>query len=362
MKLCLVGSKKPYPAFDSTLSILRSIVGEQNVLACRIHSFDNVPTLLRPLACTLSDFIVLKQVLYRRKKENFDVILMFQGYYPVSCILFRFVGLNSAIYVGGSSFKWSSLEHKSSIGRLIAYSNLVIEKICHRCTKTTITLSKSMSSLIGNHCGDAFFALPRIDQSFFTRFKVIDPYWTRQNIVGFLGELSERKGIENFLEAIPKMRADLSFLVVGKGPLLNRVKERINDLNLSTRVQLTGFVDYSELPKYYNQMKLYVLPSYIEGIPSTVFEAMACGTPVLATPVGGIPDVIQDGRTGFLLTKNDPDAIAFKINCLLSNDKLMNKISSSACKYVHTEFTSEKVAESWRAIINSLYARSYNKQ
>jgi glycosyltransferase involved in cell wall biosynthesis len=101
-------------------------------------------------------------------------------------------------------------------------------------------------------------------------------------------------------------------------------------------------------------MKLLVLPSYTEGLPNIVLEAMACGTVVLATPVGAIPDIIKDGETGFLLKSNDPKHIAERILELLNKPELLDKVSINAYNYVRKNFSYEKTLDAWRKILSEL--------
>ena len=77
--------------------------------------------------------------------------------------------------------------------------------------------------------------------------------------------------------------------------------------HVNKNVTLVGWISHDELPSYLNMLKLLVVPSYTEGLPNIVIEAMSCGTPVLATPVGGVPDLIEDGITGFILEDNFPE-------------------------------------------------------
>jgi len=100
------------------------------------------------------------------------------------------------------------------------------------------------------------------------------------------------------------------------------VKHELRISGLKDKVMFTGWVPHEELPKYLNDIKLYVLPSYSEGLPKATLEAMACGTPVLVTPVGGIPDVIKDGKTGFITEDNSSECIARNIIRALSHPNL----------------------------------------
>jgi len=93
-----------------------------------------------------------------------------------------------------------------------------------------------------------------------------------------------------------------------------------------------------------------VLPSYTEGLPNIMLEAMACGTPVLATPVGAIPDVIRDGKTGFIMEDNSPKCIAENVVRALEHPDL-EEIAEAGRRFVEEEFTFERAVEKWRGIL-----------
>jgi glycosyltransferase involved in cell wall biosynthesis len=359
LKLCLIGSKKPYPAFDSTSSILKEILGPKNVLECRTGYWTTeIPSILRFFFCMVQDIAIYLRIVYCYKRNQTNVILIFQGYYPFMCTALKLLNVRLLLYIGGSGFRWSGLENTSVFGRVLVYANLLIENICHAQVDMIVTLSKSMIKTIRTekNSDKTYFALPRLDRCFFEKFEIIDNYTTRKNIVGFVGNIGKRKGILNLLEAIQflKSKNNYRFLIGGEGPLLGEIRARVKRLGVESIVEVTGFVDNKHIAEYYNKMKLYVLPSYAEGIPSTIFEAMACGTPVLATPVGGVSDIVKNNETGFLLSSNDPKELAARIAELLDNPELLERVSSTAYEYVTKEFCYERTVESWRKILRTV--------
>ena len=100
-------------------------------------------------------------------------------------------------------------------------------------------------------------------------------------------------------------------------------------------------------------MKQVVLPSYTEGLPNIMLEAMACGTPVLATPVGAIPNVIKDGETGFIMKDNSPECIAENVIRALNHPNL-ERIAGNARALVEREFTYERAVERWREVLKTI--------
>jgi len=99
---------------------------------------------------------------------------------------------------------------------------------------------------------------------------------------------------------------------------------------------------------------LLALPTqHAEGLPTVILEAMACGTPVLATPVGGIPDVIKDGETGFIMENNSPECIAKNIVRVLEYPDL-NKVTKNARKLIEEKYTYKAAVERYRRIFKKL--------
>ena len=142
-------------------------------------------------------------------------------------------------------------------------------------------------------------------------------------------------------------------LIGGDGPLKELIEASLQEQGVSTRVDLPGSISHDDLPRYLNQLRLLVLPSYTEGLPNIMLEAMACGTPVLATPVGAIPDVIIDGKTGFIMENNSPECIAENVVRALNSPDL-ERIAEAGRRFVEENFTFEKTVENWKEILQSI--------
>jgi glycosyltransferase involved in cell wall biosynthesis len=134
----------------------------------------------------------------------------------------------------------------------------------------------------------------------------------------FIGRLAKNKGINLFLEAVRKLK--VRAIIIGDGPLRNWVQSKIRDWGLEKYVNFYGWArDSKEIAQLINKSEILIMPSYNEGGPRVVLEAMACGIPVLATPVGIVPDVIKDGESGRVIEWNAKD-IANKAAELLNDE------------------------------------------
>ena len=182
----------------------------------------------------------------------------------------------------------------------------------------------------------------------------------RSNRIGYIGRFSEEKGVMNFLESILLLNIttnQLNILFGGDGRLKTKIEEFIRLNRLDAIIEMSGWIDHSDLPKYLNTLKLLVLPSYTEGLPNIMLEAMACGTPVLATSVGAIPDLIIDGYTGFIMENNSPDTIAENIKKALEHPNL-GSISRNSRLLIENKFSYCDTARGWKEIIKTLDSKT----
>jgi len=176
--------------------------------------------------------------------------------------------------------------------------------------------------------------------------------YNRRYDIGFVGRLHREKGILNFLKALELLDEDFNVVIIGDGEekdgVLNgiRLLKSISKLN----IMYIDWLEHSKLPDYLNKIKLLVVPSYKEGLPNIVLEAMACGTPVLATPVGGIPDIIKSKETGFIMENNSPECIARNVMLALEHHGL-ERIVENAMALVEQEFAYEAAVERWEDIL-----------
>ncbi len=187
-------------------------------------------------------------------------------------------------------------------------------------------------------------------------FKVKRDLRSRQNLVGYIGHFIQEKGVINFVRAIPLILAknkDIEFIMVGGGALLGEIKEELKASQSDSKVTLLGKVPHEKIPDYLNEFKLLVIPSYIEGAPRILQEAAACGTPILATSVGGIPDFVKDGESGFLLEDNSPESIAKGIITALGHQELY-KIAEKAHNLVAEQCNYELGVQEVKNILQEL--------
>lgn len=159
-------------------------------------------------------------------------------------------------------------------------------------------------------------------------------------IVLFVGRVEPLKGIDILVEAMAQLeRSDARLLVVGgdaeAADEVQRLRARAETLGLSGRIVFTAAVDQSQLPSYYNAADVCVVPSFYESFGMVAVEAMACGTPVIASRVGGLATTIRDGETSYLIPWRCPEPFAERIDLLIENGELRRNLGRAARRAMH---------------------------
>ena len=185
-----------------------------------------------------------------------------------------------------------------------------------------------------------------------------------KGIILFVGRIVPLKGIDKLLMAMPYLENGqrLKLLVIGGDEYcqdeMKRLKSLAQSLQIHDSVSFLGLVKHEELPYFYSAADLCVLPSYYESFGLVALESLACGTPVVATKVGGLESVIRQGDTGYVVLDNTPFRLANKMARLLS---MSNKEAIGSIRASVTKFSWSKIAEAivneYRAALSSYSAK-----
>ena len=156
------------------------------------------------------------------------------------------------------------------------------------------------------------------------------------------------RGVEDVIEALAHLPDNVKFLIAGSGEDREKLEHIARGLGVHDRVIFSGHVSHSELPAYFKISDIFVRPSLIEGFGNAFVEAFAAGIPVIATPVGGIPDFLKDGVTGLFCEVRDPKSIARVVNRYLDEPVLRAKIVENAKKLVVDKYDWDLIAHTMR--------------
>ncbi|KPK75376.1 MAG: hypothetical protein AMJ89_04645 [candidate division Zixibacteria bacterium SM23_73] len=174
-------------------------------------------------------------------------------------------------------------------------------------------------------------------------------------IIGSAGRLVPIKGYQVFLKAaqlIKQRESKVKFLIVGDGPEKSNLEKLSDELKISEDFLFPGYRE--DIQDIINVMDIFVLTSFHEGIPMVLLEAMGLEKPIVATKVGGIPEVITDQISGALIEPNDPEDLAQKSLYLLQEREIREKMGSEAKRRIEESFTAERMAQRVLEIYQSM--------
>jgi glycosyltransferase involved in cell wall biosynthesis len=180
-------------------------------------------------------------------------------------------------------------------------------------------------------------------------------------IVGAAGRLSPEKGFKHLIDAAAAIVRDhphTGFVLFGDGPLREELAARIRERGVEQQFKLPGF--QSDLDRFFPHFDLLVLPSYTEGLPNVVLEAFAAGVPVVATAVGGTPELVEPGENGFLVAPGDARELACRIRDLLADEQQRRTMGQRGSRLVREKFSFKSQAAAYQALIDALQPLSDN--
>jgi glycosyltransferase involved in cell wall biosynthesis len=179
-----------------------------------------------------------------------------------------------------------------------------------------------------------------------------------RRLIGAAGRLSPEKGFAVLVEAAHRVLSEdtgAGLVLFGDGPLRHALERQVAAAGLSGHLVVAGFRD--DLDRYLPWLDVLALPSHTEGLPNVALEACAAGVPVVATAVGGTPEVIEDGVNGYLVPPGDPRALAARLLAVLRSPDCGRALGQRGRQRVLDEFTFEAQAEQYRRLLGELTGR-----
>ena len=162
-----------------------------------------------------------------------------------------------------------------------------------------------------------------------------------------VARLVEKKGVEYAIRAFAgsfNNKNDVEYLIAGNGPLRDELEKLTESLGIADNVSFLGWKNQDEIADLMNNVHIFILPSVTgkdgnqEGLPVVLMEAMARGIPVISTYHSGIPELVEDGVSGFLVPERDVEALSVKMKQLVENQKLWSSFGSEGRKKIEQEF------------------------
>lgn len=166
--------------------------------------------------------------------------------------------------------------------------------------------------------------------------------------------LTHKNAVDDIISSLVSLPSNIYLIIMGKGEEGKKLQKQIDNLGLSHRVKFLGFVPHKEIPDYLSVCDIFIRPSRSEGFGNSFIEAMAAKLPVIATPVGGIPDFIDDNETGVFCAPNNPQSIANSVNLILTNNNLRENIVRNAYNRVVERYSWETVSNNMKDVFDKV--------
>jgi len=174
-------------------------------------------------------------------------------------------------------------------------------------------------------------------------------------LIGTVGRLSKEKNQLLFLKAVKRIvekHSNVKTLIIGDGPKKDELFKYVDDEGLKEKVIFTGII--SDILPVYQALDLFVLSSITEGVPMAILEAMASKVPVIATCVGGIPDIITNNDTGLLVNSKDTDTLRKHIEDLIKDQDKQRRLRESAYDYVKANYSLKNMCDAYRKVYDEV--------
>jgi len=174
-------------------------------------------------------------------------------------------------------------------------------------------------------------------------------------VLGFTGRLVVNKGLKYLIDAavlLKEQMVNFKILIIGKGSLFDELKEMAKSKDVLDKIVFAG--ERRDIPALLSCFDVYVLPSIKEGLPNALLEAMAAGKPIVATTVGGIPEIIEHGINGLLVPPGDAGSLAKAIKKLIDDSRQAGKLGLAARQSVLNNHSIKATARTWQTLYLSL--------
>lgn len=325
--------------------------------------YDGIPvyrvrfTFLHPALFMLHGFLVNR--LFKSMESNFDVVYIQGSLSPVIHTSLPIV----ATFHGTVKRDIDNTEVRS-------LRDFIVKRILYRLfcsTEKGLVESADVITTVSQACTDEIKKNYNPDKAIITSKNGVDTSFfipskerKKDGHILYTGRLETRKGVMTLIESaryVCDKYPDTRFVLTGKGSTEKHLKKMVTNLGLERNIHFAGYVDRDTLLKYYQDAIIYVLPSYYEGLPASMQEAMSCGIPSVATRVEGTSELVTDRENGLLVPPRNPEKLAEGILTLLEDEALRKRIGANArehiVNYYKWEDVTDKLEEAYRMAIES---------
>lgn len=363
LKILIYVNHFPRP---SETFVINQVIGlieqghDVSILTTAAHSDASLPKSIKKAFDKLLIRYNLENKIFRQKlpagKKNFDILLcQFGTLAPSLMQLKKQSGLRGKLVtmIRGKDITQKASENKQAYAQLFKTGDFFVP-VCSLFKQKLIKLGCTPAKIQVIHSG--------IDCTKFS-FRPKTPEPNKPVKLITVSRLVEKKGTEYAIKAaynLLQKHVNLEYSIVGDGPLRQQLQQLINSLGIQEKVKLLGWRSHDEVIQLLSSSHIFILPSLTayngdsEGIPNALKEAMAIGLPVISTHHSGIPELIKDGITGFLVPERNSTALEDKLAYLLHNTQTWHTLSTHARSFVEQKFSIRKTNQQLHILLTTL--------
>ncbi len=328
-------------------------LGEKNIKTAIMKNFSNTPGLKNFLA-----FLEFFKLIKKFKPDILYLLSSEAGFLgsiagKLYCLLFWQKKPKIIYRIGGWAFKeprnifikkiylWA--EKLSAPFKDIIITNSEFDR--QLAIKNKIVKSNKITVIYNGLDFDKIKFLPKEEAKTFIESKT-KHLFGKSILIGTIANFYKNKGLEYLAQAAQKLKnkgLDWQFTIIGEGSERPKIENFIRKNNLENDILLAGFI--SDASKYLKAFDLFVLPSIKEGQPWVILEAMAAGTPIVATNIAGIPEMIESEKSGFLVEPADSEALSSAIEKMLTHPSMAQECAKNALEILKEKFNLAAMVE-----------------
>lgn len=284
------------------------------------------------------------QILRKIRKIHPDIV-HFQGTHPLYSLTAVLCQRKYPTVLTVHGILSKELNFHPDLNPFVKYFSIFFEKFALKFLKYIIVVSPQIKEMISNTTKANILFIPNGVDLNLIKCNNLHPQ-NRQNCLLFIGNLVKLKGVANLVCAISFLKTeipDIYLYIAGSGPQEDELKNLVNSYHLQDHIEFLGFVSGDVKNFYLNSADILVVPSLWESLPIVVLEGMACGKPIVASNVGGIPYLIHNADNGFLVQPGAIDELSEKIYVLLHDKSLRERMGKKNLLRIQ-EFSWDKIS------------------
>lgn len=329
-------------------------IKHNNVKIVRFPAFEIIPNYPLPKFWTPKYQELKKEI----RGQNFDIVISRTRFFFTSLMAFFYAKMKKTHWIHiehGSDFVKSGGRLSVIVARIYDYTfGKFILKKADKVIANSNASADFCKKIAGNINCEMVYRGVEIEKILAAPAdKELKNKYSGKVIITFLGRLFDGKGVADLFSALAGIKGnDYICFIIGDGPEKKKLEALAEKSGLKEKIVFFGYKNFDEYTKILKISDIFVNPSYTEGLPTTVAEAALCKNAIIATNIGGTPEIITDKKSGYLIEPKDITALKDKLDILISDEELRKQLAKNAFEEVKNKFSWDKSIEKYLNIFS----------